>query len=272
MNKMNIVELTIDNYKCFMHLHVKNIGTFNLIVGANGVGKTSLLEACMVMPTESETLRNMVQHHYFTQIKFAPHNWHNHMLKPIKFSAKTDSTSYSVEISYKNIYIDNVPEYNQPILVQPIDFLRAYPPMQASINKVGTMFNATLHTEILKILQEGAGVYKTLAMLKKIEISERIIVENIDSDIHYSNLKAYFKLLAVESFAKKVQVFGTTHSYECLQAFCEAMQELGTYGDWYAEGARVILLEKSRKTHETVAYSYKFDEIEHATTHHIEIR
>jgi AAA15 family ATPase/GTPase len=38
-------ELTIENYRCFEKLHVKDLAQVNLIVGKNNVGKTSFLEA-----------------------------------------------------------------------------------------------------------------------------------------------------------------------------------------------------------------------------------
>jgi AAA domain, putative AbiEii toxin, Type IV TA system len=38
-------ELTIENYRCFQKLHVKDLAQVNLIVGKNNVGKTSFLEA-----------------------------------------------------------------------------------------------------------------------------------------------------------------------------------------------------------------------------------
>ncbi len=43
----HLTELTIKNFKRFEHLQVEDIGQFNLIVGDNNVGKTSLLEALL---------------------------------------------------------------------------------------------------------------------------------------------------------------------------------------------------------------------------------
>lgn len=37
--------LTIENFKCFEHLELKDLGQFNLITGRNNVGKSSVLEA-----------------------------------------------------------------------------------------------------------------------------------------------------------------------------------------------------------------------------------
>lgn len=49
MDKSNhIKELTIGNYRRFQDFNVKDIGQFNLIVGDNNTGKTSLLEALTV--------------------------------------------------------------------------------------------------------------------------------------------------------------------------------------------------------------------------------
>ena len=48
MNNPYIEDLTIENFKCFKHLEVKNIGRVNLIGGKNNVGKTAFLEAIEV--------------------------------------------------------------------------------------------------------------------------------------------------------------------------------------------------------------------------------
>ena len=39
--------LTIENFKCFEHLELSDLGQFNLITGKNNVGKSSLLEALL---------------------------------------------------------------------------------------------------------------------------------------------------------------------------------------------------------------------------------
>jgi AAA15 family ATPase/GTPase len=61
-SKFDIVEsrhiqtIRLTNFKRFENLEVKELGQFNLIVGDNNVGKTSLLEACLVNDDLQTTL------------------------------------------------------------------------------------------------------------------------------------------------------------------------------------------------------------------------
>jgi AAA15 family ATPase/GTPase len=54
----HISRVEAKNFKHFDHIEVKDIGQFNLIVGDNNVGKTSLLELLTVEESYLETLRN----------------------------------------------------------------------------------------------------------------------------------------------------------------------------------------------------------------------
>jgi hypothetical protein len=47
-------ELTIENYRCFEKLHVKDLAQVNLIVGKNNVGKTSFLEAVYLYVSQGD--------------------------------------------------------------------------------------------------------------------------------------------------------------------------------------------------------------------------
>lgn len=53
MNKINKIE--IKNFKKFRHLDIDDIGEFNLITGDNNVGKTSLLEAIVIIQDNINT-------------------------------------------------------------------------------------------------------------------------------------------------------------------------------------------------------------------------
>jgi len=52
----HIRSLRIQNFKCFEDFRMENIGQFNLIVGANNAGKTSLLEALLMVEEWGDTL------------------------------------------------------------------------------------------------------------------------------------------------------------------------------------------------------------------------
>lgn len=51
--------ITIHNFRRFKQLSLSNIGQYNLIVGDNNVGKTSLLEALLFSPEKDEYIENL---------------------------------------------------------------------------------------------------------------------------------------------------------------------------------------------------------------------
>lgn len=51
-------EITIENFKCFEKLELKDLGRVNLIVGPNNVGKTALLEAVQLLAEPLRTTAN----------------------------------------------------------------------------------------------------------------------------------------------------------------------------------------------------------------------
>ena len=46
---MRIKNITLDNFKCFEHLEMNFHPSMNLIVGINGTGKSSVLEALRIL-------------------------------------------------------------------------------------------------------------------------------------------------------------------------------------------------------------------------------
>lgn len=60
MSDKHIRNLRIQNFKCFEEFELKDIGQFNLIVGDNNVGKTSLLESVLVL-TGKNTLAELAE-------------------------------------------------------------------------------------------------------------------------------------------------------------------------------------------------------------------
>lgn len=56
-------EITIHNFRRFKQLSLSNIGQYNLIVGDNNVGKTSLLEALLFSPEKEAFIENLIFAH-----------------------------------------------------------------------------------------------------------------------------------------------------------------------------------------------------------------
>jgi AAA15 family ATPase/GTPase len=54
-------------------------------------------------------------------------------------------------------------------------------------------------------------------------------VDEIENGLHYSVLKDVWKAIAHAARQANVQVFATTHSWECIQAAHQAFRECGPY-------------------------------------------
>lgn len=58
-----LANITIRNFRCFTELQLNDLGNYNLIVGDNNVGKTSLLEALLFYPDAKKALKEFALAH-----------------------------------------------------------------------------------------------------------------------------------------------------------------------------------------------------------------
>lgn len=114
----------------------------------------------------------------------------------------------------------------------------------------------------------GDGLNKFFRYLLEIILCEgkRLMIDEIDTGIHYSRMKQNFKSLFSLATKNNVQLFATTHSKECLQYYKEALEELGL-----EEKARVIRLVEL-KDKNVKAYTYTFPQFEQSLDNENEIR
>lgn len=105
MSKEHLTYFKVENFKRFDELELTDIGQFNLIVGDNNVGKTSLLEALQVTFNGAETL----------------YNYHKTLgLRGIDLNAKRkfDSDGNVINLEYPNEnYLDYLLKNKQEVLV-----------------------------------------------------------------------------------------------------------------------------------------------------------
>jgi len=112
----------------------------------------------------------------------------------------------------------------------------------------------------------GEGVQRCFDIAAALAGSDApfLAVDEIENGLHHSVLESVWRWLAEISTARKVQVFATTHSEECVQAACRAFSALND------DGLRVIRLD--RKEHQTVATVYDRNLVEAAGRMGVEIR
>jgi len=98
---MNITDLEIENYRSIKHLHVSNFKQFNLILGENNSGKTSLLEAiqfCSGLPNgillnQMNVMRRLMGNDIFTAFHDLDES------KPISFSITKNNEKRKISVS-----------------------------------------------------------------------------------------------------------------------------------------------------------------------------
>jgi predicted ATPase len=77
----------------------------------------------------------------------------------------------------------------------------------------------------------GEGTERVLSLALALMTAEKglALMDELDSGLHWSVLKGVWKALAEAARTHDVQMFATTHSWECIVAAHEAFKESGTY-------------------------------------------
>jgi hypothetical protein len=86
-------------------------------------------------------------------------------------------------------------------------------------------------SRLVPVALMGEGVRRLLSVLLAIVNTPGgvVLIDEVENGLHYSVLKDVWKAIAVAARQTEVQVFATTHSWECIQAAHHAFQENGPY-------------------------------------------
>lgn len=93
-----------------------------------------------------------------------------------------------------------------------------------------------------------------------------LLIDEIENGIHHAVLPRFWKMMFEASRDQNVQVFATTHSYDCVSAFAKIVSE----GD--IEDAALIRIDKTRITNRDRAVEYSIDSMIAAAKFGIEVR
>jgi AAA15 family ATPase/GTPase len=323
----------VENFKRFESFEMGNLGQFNLIVGDNNVGKTSVLEALLVdrvarISTNAfATILNIRQLSnrptYSDLINFANGSLFNENTvvirfylndtdeSPIQLSFDRDKYNFSFHggvIKNKDNSLDD--HLNHEIGISTfykipyIPFGKGYEIKTSEVYKLlqGSKLRKGKFIESLKLLVPtlnniepnasnleklvyqqdhldyslpleffGDGTLKLFRILSEIiaHKDSRLMIDEIDTGIHYSRMQEFWGVVLNSARMNNVQLFMTTHNKECIQAFVEAFSELELKG-LRGKARNITLVETKDK--EVKAFTYSFDQLEHAVTVGNEIR
>jgi AAA15 family ATPase/GTPase len=345
MDYNHLQSFKIENFKKFDNLEVHDIGKYNLIIGDNNVGKTTLLEALLMNNNLLETIGNLIACASWRKISYTNIN-----ANPLEsfFDSEKDSINYSFTTGEKNynlkfstvesskldketqdeLNLKNIgkPPYkfaaelnNNNLNHKEIEFvnfgsidirycpfihynlgfekdlvgfysdllkenknnksdilknLKLFLPDIENIEissetDLTTTFLITLSNSIkpLIINNFGDGTIKAFRYILEIMKSrqQRLMIDEIDTGIHFSRMKNFFKSILLLSFENNVQLFTTTHSKECIDNFVLAVEETKMQ-----EHARIIKLAQTKSG--IKAYTMGFEEFSTALSAESEIR
>lgn len=119
------------------------------------------------------------------------------------------------------------------------DILPALQVIEPRLKRLSILVTAagpTIHGDIgidrlVPLPMMGDGIGRLLTLLLAIIASENgfVMVDEIDTGLHYSVIADVWTAIARTAREKNVQVFATTHSWECLKAAHESFSQSDTY-------------------------------------------
>ena len=239
-------QLRIENFRCFKSFELEHLGRVNLLVGKNNSGKTSILEALKIFFSDDKNiaLRN----------------------KLVKSSSLTPQESLEL--------------FNQVVSTPEEDLVyQALQIIEPNIERIAPIGNEIKNNSRggffvrLKDIQKripigsmGDGIWRMLGLsLALVSAKDGVLlVDEIDTGLHYTALEDMWKLIWETSKKLNVQVFATTHSSDCWKA----LEALTSREDVAEEDISIQRIEKD--TRSSVAYNK--EEIATAVEREIEVR
>ena len=91
-----------------------------------------------------------------------------------------------------------------------------------------------------------------------------LLIDEVENGIHHSVQRALWKMILKTATENNVQVLATTHSFDCVRGFAQAMTE--------CEESDGTLVRIERKDEEMWAVEYSKDDLRVAAEQHIEVR
>ena len=303
----HVRNLKIENFRQFNLLELQDIGQFNLIVGDNNAGKTSLLEALLINSDTEKTIQYLkyafwrrngieatenihLQEFFRTDTneiiltnKEKRYNWQIRVtlnqIKNIDFSQKTNDIVPFIPFGRENLR-RIAKFYEQEIFIHTRkrrefqDMLKIFIPdlVLISADTNGDILVETKNSEqALPLSYFGEGAYKmfhTLIYLYYFK-NQRIMIDEVDAGIYYAHFKEFWKALLKLADKTNTQIFATTHNKECIEIFLQVLKddEFASFRD----RSRVITLYKFDPD-KFKAYTHNYEQFSFLIDNEYEIR
>ena len=187
-------------------------------------------------------------------------------------------------IKIDDLYDNDLIHYYQQIVKNPKDeekliklVQKIYPDIGINRFSIFDLFNKSdflqistnARTDYHTINEYGDGLIRILRILFEILVNKNkyVIIDEIEIGIHYSKMKDFWINIFKVCKELDVQLFATTHSDECSEAFVEASETASCEND-----IRLIKLEESSDKEKIYSSTFKYNQISAGIESNVELR
>lgn len=217
MGNLFLNSLEIRNFRGFRHLQIEHLERVNLIVGKNNVGKTNLLEA-LQMYAHRDSMPTIISEIMETS---QPSEEITCILVPARELNKEQIIAIWDGISLTGLE----KEVNNALrLIAPgVEGLNLMSTPAAKGERELTV-NVAGIDELLPLYSLGNGMWRSLSIaLALVNAKDGILlIDEFENGLYYTVQPELWQLIFQVAQRLNVQVFATTHSWDCIEAFQKA--------------------------------------------------
>ena len=135
------------------------------------------------------------------------------------------------------------------------------------LNAVGLLVGDIGLPRLMPVALLGGGTKRVLSIAMAMLYAKGgcVLIDEIETGLHYSAQEALWRAIITWADQLDVQVFVTTHSYECIKAFRAAAS-----GNLFADQSKLFRIERQQDDFKVIAYDQ--DELERAIERIWEVR
>jgi AAA15 family ATPase/GTPase len=268
-----IREIEIKHYRLFHEFEISALAKVNLIVGDNNSGKTSLLEAIHLSFERDGDGRDYSSGGLHVKEKG--------FLLDNRVNPKSimHPNGKSIFLTTNYIGYDELAVLWDKITSTPKEdrVVEALQILEPLVDRISFTTSQTSQSSILLCLKGekepipfssmGDGMRRIMAITAALVSVENgtLLVDEIDTGLYHGTLTNMWRLVLETSAKQNTQVFATTHSWDCVKAFQQALEKFNA-----PDIGKLIRLEKTGSKVQAVLYSA--DELDIAVEQGIEVR
>ena len=97
-----------------------------------------------------------------------------------------------------------------------------------TLSQLSVMVKLATENHPVPLMSLGDGVVRLFGVALALANSRDgfLLIDEVENGIHYSLQRDFWKMVMQTAYANNVQVFATTHSWDCVVGFASAMSEL----------------------------------------------